>query len=201
MKIYVVRHGKTKWNQEKRMQGIKNSDLIGVGIEEAKKLGEYLKDVEFEKVWTSPLGRCLETTGHVVGDRSLDVEKLDGLHEFNFGEFEGKTIDEIEKKYPEENYNLWNKPEAYVPVGGEDFEDLFKRVGASFNEIVKKSKGGNTLVVTHGVYISALLAMIENKEIKDIWEIPIVDNTSLTIIEVLEGEPKIISMNNTEYLK
>lgn len=153
MKIYIVRHGETKWNEEGRMQGVQNSDLTEIGIDEAKKLGDRLKNTEFTKVWTSPLGRCLETTSHIVGDRDLEVEILEDLHEFNFGVFEGKPVDVLEEKYPEENYNLWNRPEKYEGNGGENFEEFFERVEKGFNRIIEEGQGGNVLVITHGIYI------------------------------------------------
>ena len=57
MKIYITRHGETKWNIQGRMQGWKNSDLTEKGIENAKKLGKSLKEINFDCIYSSPSGR------------------------------------------------------------------------------------------------------------------------------------------------
>ena len=73
MKLYITRHGETQWNTEKKMQGWQNSDLTGQGIENATRLGERLKDVDFSNIYSSPLGRAMDTANHIKGDRNKRI--------------------------------------------------------------------------------------------------------------------------------
>ena len=58
MKIYITRHSKTIWNQEKRLQGRNDSPLTQEGIENAYALKDYISDISFDKVYTSPILRA-----------------------------------------------------------------------------------------------------------------------------------------------
>ena len=71
MKLYFVRHGQTLWNTKKMFQGIKNSNLTDLGKEQARKLKESLKDINFTHYYTSPLGRAIETIDILTEDRKI----------------------------------------------------------------------------------------------------------------------------------
>ena len=68
MKIYFVRHGETVWNTLRIFQGSSNSPLTETGREQAKRLGEKLKDTKFTKFYSSPLGRTIETSELIIGE-------------------------------------------------------------------------------------------------------------------------------------
>ena len=69
MRIYLVRHGETIWNTEGRIQGWKNSNLTEKGIEDAKALGKYLRDVDFQCAFTSPFQRAIDTTKFIFRNK------------------------------------------------------------------------------------------------------------------------------------
>ncbi|MBS5823829.1 MAG: histidine phosphatase family protein, partial [Clostridium argentinense] len=89
MRLYITRHGQTKWNTEKRMQGFKNSDLTEKGINNAKKLGKALENIEFSRVYSSPLGRTMDTSKYILGDRNIEIVTADYLKEINLGTWGG----------------------------------------------------------------------------------------------------------------
>ena len=74
MRIYLVRHGETIWNTEGRIQGWKNSNLTEKGIEDAKALGKYLRDVDFQCAFTSPFQRAIDTTKFILGDKNIVID-------------------------------------------------------------------------------------------------------------------------------
>ena len=92
MKIYITRHSLTTWNEEKRLQGWKNSDLTKQGLEDAKRLGNYLKNQSFDGIYSSPLKRAKETAQLIFPNKTIIED--DRLKEMNFGDYEGKFIDE-----------------------------------------------------------------------------------------------------------
>lgn len=202
MKLFVVRHGQTVWNKEGRMQGSGDSPLTDLGILEASKLGKALKNTEIDKIYTSPLGRTLQTTEYIKGDRDIPVSVIDELQEINFGKIEGKELRVVEEKYGEMIYNFWNNPLKYKNDSGESFSDLYGRVKVAMDQIVaNRGKEKNVLVITHGVVISALISWINGGSVQDTWKTPVVKNTSVSILEYNgEGRLEIIKKNDISHL-
>ncbi|NLI88809.1 MAG: histidine phosphatase family protein, partial [Epulopiscium sp.] len=95
MRLYIVRHGQTKWNKEKRMQGWADSKLTELGRKQAKLLGESLENIEFNQVVSSPLGRTRETSKLVIGDRPVELIINDNFKEMGFGSWEGQDPEEL----------------------------------------------------------------------------------------------------------
>ena len=98
LNLFLVRHGQTKWNVEKRLQGFLDSDLTELGVFQAEKLGERLSEVEFSKIYVSPRGRTLKTAKLVAGNKENELLTDDRLQEMNFGSLEGKEFETIEHK-------------------------------------------------------------------------------------------------------
>ncbi len=142
--IYIVRHGQTDWNVEGRYQGRLDVELNHKGIEQAIKLKEKLSNVKFDKVFSSPLKRALKTTQIITSNEIITDERI--IERCN-GELEGKLKSEIEIDFNDPNETR---------MGVENINDFRKRIKDFFEEISKKYKGKNILVVTHaGVSIYA----------------------------------------------
>lgn len=203
MKIYIVRHGQTIWNEEGRMQGSKNSSLTEKGIAEAKKLNSYIRDIKFDRIYTSPLGRTLETMEHVKGDLDIPISRVDELQEMDFGRFEGLVLDQLKEDYPEDMHKLWLDPQAYRNESGENYEELFARVTRGLDKILARAgQEENVLLITHGVIISSILTMVKGKPLGEIWDTPVVRNTSLSILEYQEGgQLELVAENMVEHLE
>ena len=90
MKLYIVRHGETDWNNEKKLQGRSDVPLNDYGRELAYITAEALKDVSYDAIYSSPLIRAYETATILKGDRDIDIIKDERLREMCFGEYEGK---------------------------------------------------------------------------------------------------------------
>lgn len=184
MRIYITRHGETEWNKEGRMQGWQNSNLTEKGIENAKKLGESLKHIEFDYIYCSPLGRAIDTAKYIRGDRNTEITIKDSLKEMGFGSWEGKAHTEIEELYPTQGYNLWNKPHLYKPVDGESYQGLISRVGAVLDEIRSNTTAENVLIVSHAAVIKAMYSIIKGISMEDFWGPPYMYDTCLTVLEI-----------------
>lgn len=187
IKLYIVRHGQTEWNTIGKLQGWQNSNLTESGIENALRLGERLKHIEFNQIYSSPLKRAMETAEYIKGSRENRIIPLDGFKEMGFGLWEGLDNEHLKELYEEEHFNYWNRPELYKPNGGETFEEFFSRIKNSLDYILNNSDSGNILLVSHGVAIKALIAIINNLKLEDFWSESYVEGTSLTILEA-EGD-------------
>ncbi|KGN02805.1 phosphoglycerate mutase [Clostridium novyi A str. 4570] len=200
--IYLTRHGQTEWNLNKRLQGWKNSPLTELGIYQAKALSERLKDTEIDVIYSSPIERAYKTAEIIKGNKDIEIIKHDGLKEFNYGDWEGLTIDEIEKNpmYTKELDNLFNSPREYKPFGGETYDDLIKRIDITMNEILGKNKDKKILIVTHGMTLKMLLHYFnENMTLDDIVKLPVMGQTSLTKIDVVDGKYNLVFQNDTSH--
>ncbi|OPZ85859.1 MAG: Phosphoserine phosphatase 1 [Firmicutes bacterium ADurb.Bin419] len=201
MKIYITRHGETQWNKKGLMQGWKNSDLTEKGIENAKRLGESLKDINFDVIYSSPLDRAIETAKCINGESNTKIVLIESLKEMGFGIWEGMEHSKIKELYPEQYTNFWERPHLYKPQeNGESFEELLVRVKKAWDEILKAG-GNNILIVTHAVVLKTLYTIIKNLELKDLWNPPFMKDTCLTIVEVKENKVKIMLEADTSHLK
>jgi broad specificity phosphatase PhoE len=192
IKLYITRHGETIWNTEKRMQGWLDSNLTENGKKNAEALGERLKDIEFEAIYSSPSQRTKTTTELVKGDRAIPVIFNDHLREMNLGIWEGQTMDSIRETNAIEIDHFWHAPELFVPVGGETFIDIRERALKILGRIKNDHLTGNILIVTHSVMIKTLFSIFNNSPIEKLWDPPFIHDTSLSIVELNEDEYKIV---------
>lgn len=202
MKIYITRHGETEWNQAGKMQGWKNSNLSEKGIANAKRLGAHLKDVDFDRIYSSPLERTLETAKYIRGDKTTEIIVEEGLKEMGFGVWEGMERTAIEDRYPTVYDHFWHKPHLYTPIDGESFEQLFDRVRKALKNIVENSRGSShVLIVAHAVVIKAIFAIVKNLPLEEFWHPPYMHDTCLSVIEANNNDLKFILEADISHLE
>ncbi|MFC4736008.1 histidine phosphatase family protein [Bacillus daqingensis] len=180
MKLYIVRHGQTEWNVEKRMQGWGDSPLTQTGIRDAGLLRERIKEVPFDEAWASPLKRAEQTADILVPDQQIHVHE--GLKEMRLGSMEGKRQEDLHPSEKKTWQTFWEDPERFQPNGGETYGEVEKRVNG-FLEDISRTSSGNVLLVTHTVVIKLLINRFEDRPLRRIWEPPYVHETCLTIVD------------------
>ena len=180
MNIYLVRHGTTESNENKKYYGAYESKLTAKGISEAHLLKEKLKDVMFDLVYISTKKRSKETVDIILGKDNQAI--LDSrLNERDFGIFENRTYEEISEEYNEE-FKLWEKDwKKYKIPNGESAIESYKRTEDFFNDI-KKLKVENVLLVTHGGFIRNAYCYILGGELENFWRFSS-KNGDLTIVK------------------
>ena len=137
--IYIVRHGQTNWNLEKRNQGRKNIELNETGINQAKEISDKLKNINFDIVFSSPLKRAYKTA-QIIYDKEIITDER--LIERSNGDLEGKLNEDFVglvdfADYNEDKYNI------------ELLSDFRKRINSFLDEVLNKYKNKNILIVTH----------------------------------------------------
>lgn len=192
MNIYIVRHGETKWNKQKRMQGSLNSDLTLLGMEDANKLGRSLKNVQFKKIYSSSSGRAISTAECIMNenlyaqDHKFKIDTKDLFKEMNFGLWEGMYYHDIEIQFKEQHYNFWNRPELFEPNTGESYGQLIDRARKGIDYIINENRGetGNILLTTHTAFIKAIYANVKKLKINSFWDKPYLYNNCLSILNI-----------------
>ena len=143
MKIYIVRHGETDWNVDKKCQGQTDIPLNQTGKEQAEKTRELLLNKNIDLIICSPLGRAKETANIINKDRNIDIIFDDRLKERKFGDFEGLHFSEFDyEEFWAYNDNTYPKAES-TP-------EFFDRISGFLDEIKNKYKDKNVLLSTHG---------------------------------------------------
>lgn len=171
--LYIMRHGKTDWNEQHRLQGRTDIPLNAQGIVMAKKAADEYKDIHFDVCYCSPLTRARQTAELVLNERMQKVPVIidERLIEMGFGEYEG-----IKDSFnlPDCNVNvLFNNPEAYVAdKGAESLDELFARTGQFLTDIVKPllDKEKDILIVGHGAMNSSIICQVRGKSYAHLWD-------------------------------
>ena len=201
MKLYIIRHGQTEWNIQKRLQGWNNSNLTKKGMQDAENLAARLENVDFDYIYSSPQKRALETANIIKENRDIDIIELEALKEIGFGQWEGMQMKDIHYKYKDEFDTYLNRPHLYkAGLGAESFEDIFKRVGDVLEKILKRN-AENVLIVSHGVTIKVLTAIIKEISLEDLSSIPIHRGTALNICQVNNKERKFIVEGDIDHIE
>lgn len=204
MEIYFVRHGQTIWNVEKRFQGLSDSPLTELGITQAKLLGKKLKDIKFDKFYSTSLKRAYDTANYIKGNRKQKVEIFDDFVEISMGDMEGIKQEDFKKLYPEQVKNFFFNQLEYNPssFGGESFLEVRERVIRGLNKFIELNKNyERVLVVSHGATLKTLLHYISGKDISTLSDEAIPKNTSYTIVKYENGKFEIIDFSNTSHLE
>lgn len=199
MNIYFTRHGQTEWNVIGKLQGWGNSNLTEKGIESAKRLGNRLKNVDFDLVFSSPQQRALETAKLIRGNKDTEIKTMDDLREIGFGSWEGMEIKDIKETYADEFDTYLNRPHLYEPIDGESFLDVDKRVKNVLDEILS-TKAENILIVSHGVTIKVLTSIIKGIPLEDLYQIPVQVGTALNICEYNGDKLRFIVEGDTSHI-
>jgi len=152
--IYLLRHGETLWNRERRIQGQRDSPLTTRGCAQARALGRLLAgelvDPAACRLVSSPLGRAWQSAVLVAEALGLEPVAIDHeprLMELSFGAWEGLLWDEVAGRDPDG----WRRRAAdkwhYVAPGGESYADLTARAGAWLAEV---DGGPPVIALCHG---------------------------------------------------
>lgn len=143
MKLYVIRHGLTNCNVEKKYNGKLDEDINETGILQAKKAQEIIRNLDIDLIICSPLLRTRHTC-NIININNIPVIFDNRIEERDCGIYTGKELGEF---YYTDYWNYYSK----IKVEGlESIQDLFKRIKNFLDEIKEKYKDKNILLVTHG---------------------------------------------------
>lgn len=191
MEVYFLRHGETPWNREKKIQGSTEwVDLSDYGVELAERTRDGMKaaGLSFDHVFASPYLRALHTARIVAGGFGLIPEPDARLREMGFGRYEGTLM--LDGAFADDNIRACFKdPPAFVPDGGESFNDVIARVRAFFEDVLipLEGKAERVLAVSHGAFMRSVVRYVSGRELKDYWQ-GTQPNCCVHVIEIIGGK-------------
>ena len=154
--FFLIRHGQTAWNAEKRIQGRTDTDLAPEGEAMAEGWARELADLELDRVLTSGLKRAARTAGIVCAGRNLPVDHDPRLAEQDWGEWTGLAKPEL-KKLGKELSRREKQGFGFCPPGGESREAVLCRACDALLDFAAAHPEARVLVVTHNGVLKCLL--------------------------------------------
>ena len=169
--LYIIRHGRTDWNDRHKLQGRTDVPLNEEGRRMAEAAREEYRDVHFDLCFCSPLIRARETAEILLRGRDVPILTDSRLAEMSFGSYEGL---ENSFQIPDCPINvLFHAPENYTspPGGAESLDELFARTGAFLRERVNPllEEGKDVLIVGHGAMNSSIVCQIRQLPREQFW--------------------------------
>lgn len=206
MKLYFVRHGRTVWNLEGRFQGAGgDSPLLPESIDTLKKLGQYLKDISFDKIYSSDLLRAVKSAEIIQSQLTnpCPLESVPDLREWHLGKLEGLKIATLNAIYPQQ-IQAFRTNLAKFDTTMFEAESLYSTIQRTtqFIKSLKDSKTEQLLLVGHGANLTASIRTLLGYNEALLRKNGGLDNASLTILETDDFETFTLkTWNDTSYQK
>jgi probable phosphoglycerate mutase len=154
--VFLVRHGETEWNLIGRQQGQLDSALSELGTKQACALAEGLCGKGIEVIYSSDLGRALQTAEIIAGRLGLEVNIDKRLRERHLGSLQGVTREEFRVSHPKESAAYEAGDSDCKLAGGESARQRYERCVACCAELAGRHAGGRILIVSHGGVVGSL---------------------------------------------
>lgn len=203
MEIYLIRHGETEYNKGKRLQGVADIPLNERGIALAKETAKGLREIHFDKIFTSPLIRARKTAEIIRGDRDIEIIPTDGLKEISFGDYEGLTVLDGKYNIPDPHFlDFFQAPERYqTPPNGESIAHLRERTTGFLKEVMEdpKNRGLTILMASHGAAIRGMISGLLGLPIARFWEGGVHKNCAVTLLRGEWGKVEVVFENRVYY--
>lgn len=178
MNLYLVRHGQTNSNFQGRYLGTFEDELSLYGINEIERTKEIIKDVSFDKVFSSERNRAINSAKLLI-DKEINCDYR--LNERDFGIFENMTYKEICDNYPVEQ-KAWEEDWIrYKIPKGESVLEVYERV-VDFMRLLENENYKNYLIVTHGGIVRLIFCYILGGDLNNFWKFK-VNNGSISVVK------------------
>lgn len=186
MEVYLIRHGETLWNTEKRLQGRTDIELNENGRALAYATRDRLAELKVDRMYSSPLRRAYETADIIRGTRNIDIVTDDRLKEICFGSNEGCKSEVILKDENNPFRFFFTHPELYyAPKGGESIEEIMERGKQFMQQVVEPEadKLERIMIVAHGAINKAIMCYVKNHGKDKLWKGNLQKNCGVIIFD------------------
>lgn len=199
MKLILVRHGETYWNQQRRVQGGGSDvELNEVGWKQAAKLVSFLKTENIDTVISSPLKRALVIARIIADQHQLPIEIHDGLKEIDVGELEGLSLPSLSITFSQLLMQWWRGGSERLP-GGESFVELQKRCWEAVEPLLLKYENGTVVIISHYFVTLAIIFKALDLPLEYLAKFR-VDLGGVSILEFEDYGARLLQFNDTSYL-
>ncbi|GAA0835607.1 bifunctional RNase H/acid phosphatase [Streptosporangium amethystogenes subsp. fukuiense] len=200
--LYLLRHGETPLSVERRFSGLGDPELTPNGIAQGEAVAARLAGEPYgiQVIVSSPLKRARATAEIIAARTGLEVVVEEGLRETDFGDWEGHTFTEIQRRWPDE-LAAWLADPSAAPPGGESFGEAARRVQATGDVLIERYEGKTILAVSHVTPIKMLLRFALLAPLSALYRMHL-DLSALSLIEYYADGPAVVkAFNDTSHLR
>jgi probable phosphoglycerate mutase len=199
-KILLIRHGHVEGIYPARFRGRADFSLTSQGIAEADAVAQRLAAAwKPSIVYTSPLSRCVLTGEAVAKACNVDAQTLDGLNDIDYGDWQFRSFDEIQKLYPSLFAAWFATPHLFRFPGGESLQDLVARTSDAVRFITAHHPEDTVVLVGHDSVNRALLLQLLDQPLSAYWRLA-QHPCCINEIDVAKGEIRVVRLNETAHL-
>jgi broad specificity phosphatase PhoE len=200
--LFLVRHGATQANVVRPyvLQGLRpDSELIEVGIAQARAAAKALRAYPISAVYCSPLQRAWRTAEIIAAPFSLSAVNEPGLIEVDTGLWSGLSWEEISQRWPEQYRAFQGDSEQHGYLGGDNLAAVRERALPVVEQLVAQHPGETIVAVAHGVVNRVLLTHWLGLPLRFARRLP-QDNGCINVIEFQGGQAKVRTVNAIGHL-
>jgi broad specificity phosphatase PhoE/GNAT superfamily N-acetyltransferase len=179
----LARHGESKFNNTHQFAGQVDVGLTDNGCRQAENLRHRLAGEQIDAVYTSTLSRARTTAEIVISGRDLAITECPELQEISYGDIEGLTYADIQKRFPKLANQIHHFDPAMEFPGGESFLGFIKRVESFKERLTKHGEKETVLIVAHGGPLRTLILSLLGIDQSVWWQLRL-DNASLSVIDI-----------------
>ncbi|NWF77109.1 MAG: histidine phosphatase family protein [Chloroflexi bacterium] len=209
MKLILVRHGETHWNEERRIQGGDSDiELNDTGLEQARRLAAFLQNEPIIAILSSPLRRATATAEVIASRHRLPVEVDQGFRELRVGELEGISVSDLGTTFSQFLMRWWQDRGATKLPNGESLVELQERAWKAVERLLERSRlvgvnpehneGTTVVVVSHYFVILAIILKALNLPLDCFTKFK-VDPGGVSILEFRNYGARLVTFNDTSY--
>jgi broad specificity phosphatase PhoE len=199
--IYFLRHGETTASQTGGYCGTLDPDLTPVGYQMAEDFAEAYKSVPWAAVFSSPLRRAVATAKPLCEAVGIQLRLNKGLKEIDFGQWEGKTPEDVNRQFHDDYVRWLTDPGWNAPTGGQKGVDIARRSSLALEEIENTCVSGNVLVVSHKATIQIMLCSLLGIDVGRFRDRISMQVASISIMEIATHGPLLHMMGDRSYLR
>ena len=199
MILIAVRHGETEWNLQGREQGHLDSTLTERGAKQAHALARRLSSIHFHALYSSDLGRAVQTAEIIASVCGKQVQLDPGLRERHMGTFQGLTQEEMRRKYPKEQDEYERTGFFHTVAGGESATERLERSAKVFTNIAERHANQTVIGVTHGGFLMGFLEHVLGLPFGNGWRFK-KQNASFNAFEYVNSTWSLQTWNDLSHL-
>jgi broad specificity phosphatase PhoE len=200
--VILVRHGETIWNVEGRVQGHGNSGLSDLGRRQARALAARLMKMDIDAVYCSDLQRARDTIEPYAEQAGMAVIPAPALREKCFGDWEGLTAMDLEKRYADlwHRYHVLRDIQTCVP-GGESWDEVRARTVEFTRSVVEKHAGETVMLVGHGGALRPIILHALRAPLTSLTHLS-VDNCGISTLNFkTPDDGRVVTLNDCSHLE
>ena len=200
LRMIFVRHGRTPWNVQGRVQG--GGALDEVGRAQAVALGERLRSEPIDAIYASPALRARQTAQATARRLGLPVRQRSLLRDLDYGHYAGALVSDLRRQSPGLLERWREHPDTVSFEGGESLAELRKRILRFIADVARDHDGATVLAATHDspvrVAVSLALDIDDSQHNREDLRVPL---ASVTVLNVGSGGLELVTRNDVEHLR